>query len=248
VRQRTVALNTWQANRTALNHLRDHLGEEFTTDRLSTPVLQGFFDRMHALGHAENTLRNVRESVSRFLAWLGQEGKNAALGVVLPRVVHEEVRTWEPEERERLRVAADELDREGGPFRAHRLAVGLALASGGRRNELFALRWEQIRATSRTARITHQVAAERRQLVVLKGKSARTSLLLPTRWDHHRDAGRGFILADARGELVSPFEYVRIRRRILARAGLHRPGWGGTWTATPTHATSSRWGGRFEEL
>lgn len=258
-RKRTQALNTWQANRTALRHLREQLGEDLLTDRLSTPVLQEFFDALHE-DYMPNTLRAYREAISGFLRWLGQEGKNAALSVTLPKVVHEEVATWQLDELEVLRAAADELDQDPAlgvaprvagrvsPFRQFRLSLELALACGARRHELFALRWEQIRPAAKTVRITHQLGVESRSLVPLKGKNARTALVLPSWWEFHREGAKGFIFTDPAGGLVAPTQLEKIRRRLLEHAELYRPGVG--WHVD-RHTYARDFvveGGRYQEL
>lgn len=251
LRRRTRAHSTWQGNRTALNHLRAYAGEDLSTDRLTTPVLQEFFDHLHQLGYAENTLRVFREAVSGFLSWLHgakPRAPNAATEVLLPAVVHEEVHTWTPAERAQLVRAADELDRQGGDFRRHRLLVELGLGGGLRRNELFALRWPQIREEPRTVRITHQVHKDHCEIVPLKGKLARTALLLPSWWAHHQDGSTGLVLGSEGGDLINPTRFVPIRRRLLDRAGLHRPGLGFHIDRHTYARDFIELGGRFEEL
>lgn len=242
---------TRQINRTALNHLRERLGKDFRTDRLTTPVLQAFFDEFVEAGYSENSLRVMRESVSGFQRWLYGLPKRAptpATGVELPEVVLEEVATWTDEQRETLQGAADELDQEEGDFRAHRLLVELGLAGGLRRNEEFAALWPQIRERSRTIRITHQVAKGSRILLRLKGKTARTALLLPSWWPFHREGATGFILGDVHGTLVPPSRFVPIRRRLLERANLYRPGLGYHIDRHTYARDFIEQGGRFEEL
>jgi integrase len=248
VRQRVQAANTWKNNRSALAHLREQLGSTFATDRLTTPVLQAFFDELHQEGYAPSTLETYRQSLSSFLRWLGQEGRNAALRVTLPEVIQEEVHTWEPEELEQLRAAADRLDRTDPSFRLYRLSLELGLASGGRRHELFAVRWEQIREAAKTIRFTHQLAIDSRALVPLKGKKARTTLLLPGWWEWHRPTAKGFILTTDAGELLSPSLLSHLRARLLTAAEIHRPGVG--WHVD-RHTYAREYmveGGRYQEL
>ena len=261
VRFHQQARNTWQANRTALAQLRNFAGEDFSTARLTPPVLQELFDGLHAAGYAASTLHVYRQSISGFLCWLSGKplrAPNAARDVRLPAVPREEVQTWTPEERNRLAAVADELDLERADFGAHRLLVELALASGARRSELFALRWERIDDKLRTIRITHQVAPHRRALVRLKGKTARTTLLLPSWWEHHETAraerglrgegATGFVLAGPDRELLAPYRFQEIRLRLLERAGLHRLGLGFHIDRHTYARDFVELGGRFEEL
>jgi integrase len=248
---------TTEGNRSALNALRrfaaedresGRKGDALRTDRITTALLQRFFDRLVADGYAGNTLASYRQAISAFLRSLGYRDPNAARGVDLAKLPHEEVATWNDAQLRALRKAADTLDRDRDDFGRYRLAVELALASGARRNELFALRWERIDAAARTIRITHQLDKNERRLVHPKGKRPRTALLLPSWWEHHREGSSGLILAMPDGGLPHPKEISRIAVRILTEAKLHRPGVG--WHAW-RHTYSRDFielGGRFEEL
>ena len=267
-----VPTNTWQNNRSALNHLlrfaaedrtTGQRGEDLRTDVAGTvPFLQRLFDTLEREGYRPNTLLAVRNGISGFLHWLetgqlperkrgktgGVRPNNAAHKVVFTEPIHEEVAPWDEEQLAAIRDSADEWDRTAEDFRHHRRAVELALGCGGRRNELFALRWPQLSREAYTARITHQLHKERRELVPLKGKKAHTALLMPWWWEHHQEGERGFVLPDLRGDAVYPRLLARIIKRVLESAGVHEEGRG--WhTFRHTYARDFIVaGGRFEEL
>lgn len=226
------------ANRSALNHLRRHAaadresgrqGDRMRTDTIGVEFLQRLFDALTKTGYAANTLATHRQSISTWLRWLGHGDRNAALQVVLPRHVHEEVAIWTDAEVQALRAAADRLDSNavGMEFATHRVALELSLAAGARRNELFAIAWEAIDERTRTVSITHQISQSgRRGLAPLKGKLARRALLLPSWWEFHRPGETGLVLCGWNGEMVAPSTYTLLRNRLLAAAGLELPGVG----------------------
>lgn len=227
---------TWQGNRSALNALRrfaaldaasGRRGDDLRTDRLGASFLGRFFDHLIAQGYKGNTLRSYRQGVSGFLRHLGHGESNAALSVDLPKEAHEEVYTWTDEELEKLRAAADRLDAgERYGFQHHRRAVELALASGLRRNELFALDWRRLDAESRTVRVVRQLDKNRPVFVAPKSKKPRTALVLPSWWEHHREGERGLVLPGPNGEPMHPQYLADVAQHLLEEAKLLRPGLG----------------------
>lgn len=224
-------------NRSALNSLRrfaaedkesGRKGDDLLTDRLTTALLQRWFDQLIIDGYARNTLANYRQSTSGFLRWLGQGANNAATAVVLPSPdEHEEVGTWTDEEMAAIRSAADRLDRSDRfSFDRFRLAVELALATGLRRNELFALDWRAFNIEERTVRVSRQLHKSRPEFVVTKSKKARTALVLPTWWEHHDPDAQGLVLSRADGSPLMPQWVPRLFRRLFEEAGVYRDGIG----------------------
>lgn len=228
--------STWQGARSALNALRrfaaadktsGRKGDQLRTHLLTPALLQRMFDALEAEGFKYNTLASYRRSISGFLRHLGYGGDNAALRVRLTRPAHEEVATWTDEELEKLRAAADRLDRrkrEG--FHRMRLAIELALSSGVRRNELFALDWSHIDAEALTVRVARQIDKTDARFVPTKSKRARLSLLLPSWWAHHQEGRSGLIFPDRGGAIMSPNNLTLFIRRLLREAELERPGLG----------------------
>jgi integrase len=229
---------TWQGNRAALNALRRFLatdqpsgrkGDDVRTSQITAALLQRMFDQLVKDGYAFNTLASYRQSISGFLRHLGYGDRNAAIGVHLDRPSHEEVYTWTDEELAGLRAAADRLDQSTDhrtTFRGYRLAVELALATGLRRNELFAIDWERFDPEARTVRVVRQLDKSDRRFVPPKGKRPGTALVLPSWWEYHHVDAKGLVLAEPNGEAVSPQTLAHIIRRLLKEAKLQRPGLG----------------------
>lgn len=230
--------STWQGNRSALNALRrfaaadrpsGRSGDRLRTDRITTSLLQRMFDGLLSDGYAYNTLTSYRQAISGFLRHLGYGDANTALGVRLRKPAEEEVYTWSEDELSNLRSAADRLDAHKDHraiFRSHRMAVELAIGTGLRRNELFALEWSRFDSESRTVRVVRQLDKSARRFVPPKGKRPGTALVLPSWWEHHRADGAGLVLAEPDGGVVSPQSLSHIVRRLLREAGLDRPGLG----------------------
>ena len=123
----------------------------------------------------------------QFLAWA--KATDPFEGVRLPEPENQEARAWTDEEMGMIREAAD----GHGPLT--RLAIELAVATGARKQELFALEWGALDADACAVRITRQLdpnGGTRR----LKSNKARTAVVLPSWWAHHREGAKGLILPD----------------------------------------------------
>lgn len=235
-RKITQPVNTWMGNRSGLNALRRFAaadresgckGDDLKTDRITRPLLQRMFDGLLAEGYALNTLVGYRQAIHLFLQYLGHGAVNSATGVKLPKEDHEEVSTWTDEEMDAIRAAADRLDRAPRfAFRRHRLAVELAVTSGLRKSELFAVDWRRIDPDTRTVRVVRQMGRQAREFVVPKSKKPRTALLLPGWWDFHRSDATGLVLAGDDGYVLQPQSLTKVIRRLLSEAELDRPGFG----------------------
>jgi integrase len=256
-RRDAAPTNTWQNDRAALNHLREFAatdretgrqGDQLLTDRLGVEFIQRFFDRMVAGQYAAVTLTGYQRGISGFLRDLGHGDHNAARQARIPSPVHEEVSIWTDDQRAALRKAADALDQERDDFRGFRLLLELGLAGGLRRNELFAVRWEQFNPHTCTVRLTHQLHKSERRLVPLKSRKPRTVLLLPDWWAHHQEGRSGLLFPGPDGGLSAPDQIAKLRKDLLERAGLYRIGVG---FHVDRHTYAHDFivlGGRFEEL
>lgn len=131
-----------------------------------------------------------------------------------------------------LRKAANALDakeRTTGPHRAlrsYRLALELALATGCRVAELGALEWSAIDAEDMTVRVQWQVPpfGDPARLQPLKGRKARTALVLPSWWDFHDPDATGRVLLAPGAAPAAHRSVERWYDAILDTAGLKRVG------------------------
>lgn len=228
---------TFHATRSALHALRrwaasdretGRRGDDLRTDRLTAPALARWIEALRAAGYAHNTRTGYLASAAGFLASLGYEGPdNPARRVRIEPEPRAEIEVWSDEDLGRLRAAADRIDAEGGRFRRYRLAVELALATGCRRNELFALDWRAFDPAARTVRVSRQLhKTERGRFVPPKSRRPRTALVLPGWWARHDPAGRGLVLPADDGAPVPPGSLRWMFARLLAEAGIERPGTG----------------------
>ena len=253
-RSQTVAPNTYSISRSMLTHLTDYYGEGKNVHDIDD--LQPLFAKRIAAGYAPGTLHTLRQNCSVFFKWLGYEGAgNPATLVELPTEATTDVVTWSEPEIEQLRKAADYADRE--PWRAQpiiaRRLLEVLLATGARQMEAFALQWSDFDPDACTVRFQVQCQRNSGALVPLKGKLARTALVLPEWWDCEKqsppakDDHREFLFA--RND--HPLGYrtqVNIVNRILDAAQLGGPG---VRFHIFRHTYARRFielGGRFEEL
>lgn len=219
-----VARSTWSGDKTATNHLLDHIPSSTLTSRITESKLQDMFDRMLRKGYRTTTLDTYLRSLSVFFDWLG--GHDPTDGVSLPKPVDRDVRTWSAEEIEAIRKAADQVDAQGiRTFPSCRLAFELSLCLGLRQGEVFAVRWEDIDRKSEGARIHSQVPKDSTKVRHLKGKRARTVFVHPDWWGHHQPAV-GLICGRDNGRPVGTRTQRNMITRILDTAGLNEVGVG----------------------
>ena len=186
--------------------LRVHFLPEFrarsSVDAVDRDALQQLFDRLASQGYAASTLQRYLHTFGALFHWRGlSDVENPAHAVALPQIIPTDARAFSDAELVRLRKAADAIDREGWPTKgakvkpcSMRLAIELALGTGCRQAELFALEWEAFRERDRTVRVTVQVRAEGQGVKHLKGKRSRTALVLPSWWKFHDRRRRGLVL------------------------------------------------------
>lgn len=253
-RERTVGDRTVWSDRTGLRtHLLPALGTTKRIDAIERVDLQQLVNTMLDAEYQVATVERMVSVWSAFFAWLGRaRDDNPAHGLVLPDPGETDVRAFTDDELVAVREAADRLehapvDRRENRCTSIRVAIELALGTGGRQKELMALDWTQFRAADRTVRFTHQLAHDRSGLLPLKGKVARTSLVLPSWWTYHRDRARGRVLSWAKGVPDVSTSYLQLQL-VYDIAGVNEPGMG--WhTLRHTYARLFlELGGRLEEL
>lgn len=224
-RETQVADATWRGNRTAAARLVEEFGPDRPVSHITTAELQAMFDRLLRDGYKRTTLHTERTQMGTFFGWCG--GPNPVSGVTLPKPVHRDIFTWTDAELERIRAAADAVDRNRrNPVPPARLAVELALGTAARQRELFALRWDDFDPEARTVRIRRQLPRYGlADPTVLKGKRSRTTLVLPSWWELHRQAS-GYVLADADGKPMRYRAQCTLIQRVLDTANLNGIGRG----------------------
>jgi integrase len=208
------APKTIAGGRTAIMHLTDHLGAEYPVEDAGES-LQSLFDRLLDAGYAPSTLDTIRRHLSAFFGWAGVE-PNPARTVELPYDGPGGARAWTPGELVRLRHAADK--------KGLRLAAELALGTGARQGELWALEGTDFSKHNRTVHIRRQLTQQGERVGKLKSGRSRVAVVLPFVWDHLPDGG-GLLLT----EDDAPVKLRRSRDLFLdalEEAGLDEPGVG----------------------
>jgi integrase len=253
-----VEPNTLRADSSALRvHLLPAITRATPTDEITLAQLQEIVDRLAATGYQPSSIRRIVHSWCAFFEYCGHKAeRNVARAVIVPARIKSEARAWTDEELDRLRAAADRMDATpyNGwhcPLVSMRRALEFAIASGGRQSELLAAEEGAFRYRDRTVRFTVQINEDGTGTKPLKGKVARTTLMLPSWWDWHDVAARPTqrVLQWARGDAAHRMStsYLWIQR-LYDAAELNAPGLG--WhTLRHTYARIFiESGGRFEEL
>jgi site-specific recombinase XerD len=234
--------NTAKTQRTAIHHLTEHVASSQTVSGVDTAALQVLFDELLDGKYAASTLQSYRASLITFFEWAGRGGSdNPARTLVIPEIADKDAHAWSDEEIERLRKSADSI---GGHAR---LALEVGLNTGTREQELFALDWSHFNFASRTVRVQRQLVHYSEEFKGLKGKRARTALVLPDFEPLYRE-GRGLVVARPDGRPIGTQPQRRLMEAILDGAQLSHPGV--RWHALRhTYARLFiEMGGRFEEL
>lgn len=241
-----LAPGTIHTDRTGINVLIEAFGPKRRLDKITHQDLQGLIDRLTEEGYSAKTIESYRHSISAFLQ--RHLPDNPTVGLKLPEVEDSDAHAWSDEELEQIRQACDSLDRKDPVFPSRRLCMELALATGARVQELFALRWEQINRRHYTIRLVEQFDRHYSSTRQLKSGSARTALILPNWWAFDREGERGLILCQKDGTRCPAYLMERICKYTLLEAGVYQPrrGW-----HTFRHTYGRLFledGGRMEEL
>ncbi len=221
-RERTVERMTVVNSRTASGHLLDLLGPDYLVERIGAREWQRLVDHMLDRGYMASSVRTMRNQLAAFAQWAGVPIPRPQL----PEPGGEDVRTFDATERARIREAAARLDgMRRNDLPPARLAVEIGLSMGLRQGEIFALRWEDIDPETRSVRVQRQLPKDRTILKPLKGKRARSALILPEWWDWHRTDGEGLIL-HRKGQIFHTRGQRDMIRRVYDLAGISGPGLG----------------------
>jgi len=241
-RETTVTRNTQGVDRTMQLHALEFFGDCRVDDVPSR--LQPFFDELARKGYLASTVNCYAKPLFAFLRWAKVEWDH----VTLPAVPEQEARYWTDDELVRIRESADYVGPEA------RLAIEAALGTGARQQELFALEWVRLHEATRTLRIVEQLDRDTTARIPLKGKRARTALVLPAFWAYVDAAVPGWrrhiglILPGAGGRALYARPQLLLLNRVLDAARIKEKGMG--WhTARHTYARLLlESGGSIEQL
>lgn len=221
-RKATVEIATWSADRTALNHLSEALGRKRVAT-VEPEEIQALMDSLLRRGYKATTCGTYLKTAGVFFRWAGYD---ATSGVYLPDRGRTDVVTLDPHEIVKLLDAARKVDRQQiGLFPSALLSVQVGLTMGLRQGEIFALRWEDVDPARRSVRVNWQIPKERTTPKPLKGKLARTALVLPDWWSLHRPEAIGYIVG-RNGRPVGTRTQRNLITRVLDTAGLNGIGRG----------------------
>lgn len=225
-RKMLVAGSTYTSSRTALLDLCAWFPGADVLD-ITPNALRRQFLAMLERGYQVSSLNTRRAHLRHFFKWCGV-AHNPVDGLVLPRQAKDDVRVFTDEEVQQLRDAADAVEEMMGASYPARLALELALCTGAREQELFAIRWEDFRPATRTIRFLRQLARRREGTLPLKGRRNRTAPVLREWWEGgwHREDRTGYVLATPDGRPIGPSIRHQIIQAIYNAARLNRPGLG----------------------
>lgn len=255
-RRQRLAANTIRCDTTALElHLLPRVGRAAKLDVADLSAVQALVDDLLTQGYERSSVQRVVHSLGSFFEWCGiRNDDNPARLAELPEKVKREIHAWSDAEIEQLRDAADALDAEdyNGWFNAPasmRRVLELGLATGGRKLELAGLTEGAFRFNDRTVRFVEQLSADGRTLLPLKGKEARTTLVLPSWWEHHRPrAHRADRVLQWRGGQPNASTLQHWMQRLYDRAELNAPGRSWHMLRHTYARIFIESGGRLEEL
>lgn len=221
-RENTAIPSTFQATRTCIRRLLHHIGRDVPVSRILAQrtardpagfaYLQDMFNAMLARGYAIGTLYTTRDFVSALFGWGGVDPNPARKVELPPRHQPEDPFAWTDDDLDVLRRVADELDRERGRPPSMRLLMELGVGTGCRAGELMALKWSDFNRRTDTLRVVRQVSQSTGRITALKGKLARTALVLPSWWEWHHPKD-GWVVAGPDGERLT----VHVARRMVEK-------------------------------
>ena len=242
-RSSTVEPSTLGCDRTGTVHLLRHFGGSARTNTLTAPALQELVNLLLEEGYLPSTVDTYARAWRVFFEFchFGVCGKalresanrrrmaeffDPVAELSIPDPGQTDIEPLTDPEILRVMDAAAVVDTQKvSTFPSAVLACGVGLFMGLRMGEIFALSWGDIDAVARTVRAQYQVPKDSLVLKPLKGKRARTALILPAWWEHHRSDSVGFVCGRT-GRPVGSDTQRKLITRVLDTANLNRIGWG----------------------
>jgi integrase len=206
-RARLVEPRTFAGDSTALAHLLDHYPATYPVANVE---LQGLANALLDEGYRVSTVRQYATSLKGLWRWLELPFPD----VRTPKPAKPDVRYWTDGQVATLRAKAPKVDPQ------LLIALDCTLYMGLRVGEVFGLRWTDI--TGDTVRVQRQIPQGRTTPKPLKGKKARTALVLPG-WTH---SGVDGYVVHRDGAPIGRRVQWRWMRELLDAAGLNRKGAG----------------------
>jgi integrase len=228
-RETVVEPHTVKTDRTALTaHLLGGVAASTSTTDIDPKEIQRIFHGLRRQGYEPSTILHYRDKLSAFFGWLG--GPNPMDAIEVPDAPEADAAPWADDELTVLRRTADKLDRKKVRDRkwpdSFRVLLELGVGVGPRYAEAMALEWPHFRPQDCTVRIARQMNERGTGLKPLKGKRARTALVLPSFWQWHRSGATGRVLTPPVGPAMPMLYTQRWARYLYSVAGLMTPGRG----------------------
>lgn len=211
------ARKTIEGGSTATGHLQDWIGKDTPIEDVDARTLQSLFDSFLDAGYRPSTLDTMRRQLSSFFEFAEIAPNPAARGKIeLPDQTWSDARAWTNEEILRIRNHADQIGR--------RFEVELALGTGGRLGELLALDRRDFSDERKTVRFVRQISQDGSLKKRLKGKRARTAVVLPSLWEFLPESSGPLLQED--GAHIKPRRAHDIIAELLEGAGVKEVGAG----------------------
>lgn len=214
-----VARATWFNDQGAIRLLQEWFGADAVPEEITQREMKEKFDGYLRAGAAPSTCKQRRIAMSGFYTWLGA-AVNPTADIKFREPKSEKKHGWTTEQLKDVRGAADQVDRTEDYCIGARYTLELALATGLREGEIFAVQGERFNGENHTYRVAEQVSKYARGLTPTKGRDLRTTIVLPEYWPFHPAGKTGLLLTDRRGGLIIRSRERDILKRIMTVAGV----------------------------
>lgn len=225
-REKHRAPNTVATDRTAITHLLEWFRRHQLTSTadLTPELMQAIVDARLQAGYAASSLSTLRGSWFKLFEWLGID---ALGGVTFPDVPETDARAWTDDELGAICDAADYVARTASEdWPDARRMVELFLSAGVRQQEGYILGARAFDQAAAKVRITEQLDRAALTRRALKGKRARSALVLPEWWAWHDAGSIGLVLGRRDGRPLGYTSQKNLLARILDAARLNEVGVG----------------------